>query len=63
MLEEASCSSSDEGSEDDEIGKGGSKGVGERGKKGGGRRGSGKRKDTVEIGEVVRGGKCEGGDK
>ena len=38
MLEEASCSSSDEGSEEDEIGKGGSKGVGERGKKGGGRR-------------------------
>ena len=39
MLEEASCSSSDEGSEEDEIGKGGSKGVErDRGKKGGGRR-------------------------
>ena len=53
MLEEASCSSSDEGSEEDEIGKGGSKGVEREGRREG--RG-GKRKDKEEIGEVVRGG-------
>ena len=56
MLEEASCSSSDEGSEEDEIGKGGSKGVGVRGWERERRRvgGGGKRKDKEEIGEVVR---------
>ena len=36
MLEEASCSSSDEGSEEEEIGKGGSKGVGREGRREGG---------------------------